>query len=382
MTLQFVIEIERIGLIVVSDQHFTDELNKGANMKFNAIFKLFLVIALSIFTAQSLAQGSQLPALSSYGAQGDQISVSGISSGAFMAVQFQTAYSDVVTGAGVIAGGPPLCASSFPFIPNSQAAVTLCMAPLGRTGPNPKEILSKVNELASKGSIASLKNFEHARIYAFSGTQDHVVKQSVVDVTVRFFELAGVKPGNIKYVNNLAAGHAILTDSPLDTPCGTTREPFINNCGYKQAFELLDWINGGTLHKPSSTPLGTLHAFDQKTFDPQGGAMLGPVGYVYVPQACENESCRIHVAFHGCYQNHTKLGNRFASGAGYNEVADTNNFIVLYPQVGESPRNPLGCWDFWGYSDQTNANNPDFYSRNAPQMAAVKRMIDQLTARR
>ena len=39
-----------------------------------------------------------------------QTSVSGLSSGAFMAVQFHTAYSAEIMGAGVVAGGPYNCA--------------------------------------------------------------------------------------------------------------------------------------------------------------------------------------------------------------------------------------------------------------------------------
>jgi hypothetical protein len=45
-------------------------------------------------------------ALRGYNAAIGETSISGISSGAFMAVQFATAWSSVVKGVGVIAGGP------------------------------------------------------------------------------------------------------------------------------------------------------------------------------------------------------------------------------------------------------------------------------------
>jgi hypothetical protein len=62
------------------------------------------------------------------------------------------------------------------------------------------------------------------------------------------------------------------------------------------------------------------------------------------------------------------------------EVADSNNIIVLYPQVKTSsinPINPRGCWDFWGY---TSNNLPPFnYAyKKAPQMQAINRMIERL----
>ncbi len=40
----------------------------------------------------------------------DQISVSGISSGGFMAHQFHVAHSEHIMGAGIVAGGPYFCA--------------------------------------------------------------------------------------------------------------------------------------------------------------------------------------------------------------------------------------------------------------------------------
>jgi hypothetical protein len=41
-----------------------------------------------------------------------QTSVSGISSGAYLAVQFHVAHSNIVRGAGIIAGGPYYCAEN------------------------------------------------------------------------------------------------------------------------------------------------------------------------------------------------------------------------------------------------------------------------------
>ena len=43
---------------------------------------------------------------------------------------------------------------------------------------------------------------------------------------------------------------------------------------------------------------------------------------------------------------------------GYNEVADLNDIIILYPQAvkAEIPVNPDGCWDWWGYTGITYGN--------------------------
>jgi len=45
-----------------------------------------------------------------------------------------------------------------------------------------------------------------------------------------------------------------------------------------------------------------------------------------------------------------KIGDEFAMNAGYNEVGELNNIIMLYPQAIATASNPNGCWDWWGYT--------------------------------
>ncbi len=55
------------------------------------------------------------------------------------------------------------------------------------------------------------------------------------------------------------------------------------------------------------------------------------------------------------------------------EVAELNNLIILFPQVVPSvisPINPMGCWDWWGYTTK------EFATKLSPQMLSVKKMID------
>jgi hypothetical protein len=49
---------------------------------------------------------------------------------------------------------------------------------------------------------------------------------------------------------------------------------------------------------------------------------------------------------------------------------------VLYPEAAASFVNTQGCWDWWGYTGK------DFLTRKAPQIVAVRRMLDRLAARR
>eukprot|EP00118_Oscarella_pearsei_P017517 m.174151 g.174151 ORF g.174151 m.174151 type:complete len:97 (+) comp39106_c1_seq2:114-404(+) len=51
-----------------------------------------------------------------------QISVSGLSAGAFFSVQFHVAFSDDIMGTGIVAGGPYWCAKD-----NYEIAIGPCM---------------------------------------------------------------------------------------------------------------------------------------------------------------------------------------------------------------------------------------------------------------
>lgn len=96
--------------------------------------------------------------------------------------------------------------------------------------------------------------------------------------------------------------------------------------------------------------------------------------------------CRLHVAFHGCQQNADTIGDAFIRGAGYNEWAEANRIVVLYPQAAAVTDrvagipvgwpNPRGCWDWWGFT------GADFARKSGPQISAVDSMIDRLAGKR
>ncbi len=53
--------------------------------------------------------------------------------------------------------------------------------------------------------------------------------------------------------------------------------------------------------------------------------------------------------FHGCLQTLEDIQDLFYTKTGYNEWAEANNIIVVYPQAKKStvfPLNPNGCWDW------------------------------------
>lgn len=295
-----------------------------------------------------------------------QTSVSGLSSGAFMAGQFHVAFSATVVGVGIVAGGPYGCAEG-----QLATALNRCMQ-THEGPPDPAHLLRRAEALAQQGAIDPLAGLAGDRVYLFSGTEDPTVIPAVVDQAVAFYRAAGVAETDIAYVDDVAAGHAFVTEHH-GAACPATASPYINDCDYDQAGALLAHIYG-ELNPPAATPGGNMLVFDQGEFlaDPTAHG-LDRTGHLYVPSSCaQGATCRVHIAFHGCQQTDALIGDRFRTETGYNRWADTNNLIVLYPQAHRTFVNPNACWDWWGYDDDGYA------TRNGRQMAAVRAMLDRL----
>jgi hypothetical protein len=340
------------------------------------------------------ALGQSRVALSGYNADISQSSISGISSGGFMAVQFGTAWSSVIKGIGVVAGGPFWCAQadandafdafSLPFI----NATGLCMS--GRPLSDLNNFIGKADAKSASGDIDSLQGLSRQKIYVFHGYNDDKVLKPVTDATVAFYRhyLGDPNRGNLYYQTSIGAGHSfvVATDPHSGGPneCNVTASPFIDACAYDQAGIILQHIYG-PLNPPNRGPLsGTVKRFDQSLYtDPRDPSplSLGDTGYVFVPRECEDGApCRVHIALHGCLQDAGEIDRRFIDETGYDAWADTNRLIVLYPQTAVSwylPYNPLACWDLWGYVDQ----NDSYVTKSGSQIRSIKAMLDALTAR-
>jgi len=345
--------------------------------------------AIAATTTTTAAATGDVIALPAYQVDLSQTTVSGLSSGAFMAAQFAVAYSATVSGAGIIAGGPYYCASQpgrFPYISYLNNALTTCMNPAEKqvAPPDASGLLRSAQGFARDKQIDDTAYLQRQRIYLFSGTKDQTVTRPVVEQVAKFYQLAGTPAAQIRFVDTVGAGHAIITNSSQDQACGLTASPFINDCNFVQARDILQHLYPD-LQPSSSTLKGKLIAFNQRSFIQNAiASSMSNTAYAYVPQACTSETCRVHVVFHGCLQTTQDIGDRFYTRTGYNQVAETNKIIVLYPQAEPSPvfpYNPQGCWDFWGYTS-INPLNPEFFRKSGTQMAAVKAMLDRLAARR
>lgn len=293
-----------------------------------------------------------------------QTSVSGLSSGGFMAVQLHVGYSATFKkGAGIVAGGPFYCAEG-----SSTNATGRCMA-------SPADIpistlVSTTNSWASAGTIDPVSNLQNSKVYLFSGSIDSVVKQGVMDALKTYYN-SFVPAANVVYKNNIAAEHAMITDD-YGSSCSTKGSPYINNCNFDLAGAILAHIYGTLNARNNGTlPTGNFVEFNQTQFITNHG--MAPTGWAYIPQACTSGTqCRLHVVLHGCQQNVTLVQQQYVRNTGYNRWADTNNMVVLYPQTSTAATN--SCWDWWGY------DSANYSKKSGPQMAAIKAMVDQVSA--
>lgn len=290
-----------------------------------------------------------------------QATVSGASSGGYMAVQLHVAYSArFKKGAAVISGGPFNCAQG-----SVISALTRC---LGKVSIPVSDLVVITNQWAKEGLIDATANLAASKVYLFSAANDSVVNEATTTSLQSYYQNF-LPTTNIVHKKDIPSEHSFVTDN-YGASCLTKTAPFINNCNFDLAGALLQHLYGA-LHARKSDGLdGKLAEFDQSTF--VAGHGMGETGWIYVPKACSLAApCRVHVALHGCRQNSTDVGQEFVRNAGYNRWADTNNIVVLYPQTGKGATN--SCWDWWGY------DNANYAKKSAPQMKAIVAMLEHLS---
>ncbi|MEZ5908412.1 MAG: poly(3-hydroxybutyrate) depolymerase [Hyphomicrobiaceae bacterium] len=328
-------------------------------------------------------RAARLPALAT---SRDGVSVSGLSSGAYMASQLHLAHSRQITGVALVAGGPWGCAESLASTGVArpldayliiQQAVAGCMQhKLTHLGiPDLERLAARARALAAAGQIDDLQGLARARIYLFSGGRDRVVVRETVAAAGELYRRLGVAAEAIAFVTGVPAGHAFVTEKD-GSACEATAEPYIAACGYDQAGAVLAHLLG-PLAPPSTIAGGAYETFDQRAHvGDRDGHGLADVGLLYVPQSCRTEAgCRVHIVLHGCGQSRHTIGDAFTTTTGFARWADTNRLVLLFPQVKPSRVNPYGCWDWWGYT------GTEYLAKTAVQIAALHGMVQRLAER-
>lgn len=320
---------------------------------------LFLALSISASGAFALTQPLQLDL--------EHISVSGLSSGGYMANQFHIAHSDWVNKVGIIAGGPYFCAQG-----SIKTALEHCVNKMA----NPIELDSlnkQATSYAAEKKISPLSELKNSKVWLFHGQKDNKVMPEVSQALYQQY-LGWVGKDQVNYVSDIAASHLFPT---LDygSDCQESVSPYIGNCQYDAAGAMLGFLFN-ELAPRVAQPQGKVIELDQQKLAGQTADTLADKGYAYIPQTCAlGETCSLHISFHGCNQNVQSIQQQYVEHSGLNNWADSNHMVVLYPQTKNStflPLNPQGCWDWWGYADENYA------TQEGKQIQAVKQLANAL----
>ena len=294
------------------------------------------------------------------GSLASRVTVSGVSSGGYMAVQAHVALADRIGGIAAIAGGPYHCAED-----SVVTAIGRCMS---GTALDVSELVAYTRKAAAAGRVANLDSLKRASVWVFHSPKDAVVAQGVSAGLVDFYS-SFVPVQRIRFVDDVEAAHGWPTLNAGEE-CLQQGGDFINACGFDAAGEMLKHLYRDLDPRSAEAADSELVTMDLSAYF-ASGSEIADTGYAYMPQSCSTstENCRLHIAFHGCLQGAEFVDDRFVANAGLNEWAATNRIVVVYPQVESSLMNPKGCWDWWGYTGS------DYDQISGKQIAGINALI-------
>lgn len=337
--------------------------------------KLLRFIAGAAAFSCGAVHAASLPALN---VDKTQITVSGLSSGGFMANQLGYAYSSTFMGVAVFAGGPYMCAGHNNY--------TACMYNATISSSMLSTMQADINNW-SGNQIDAKSNVANQKVFMFVGTSDYTVGPNPMNAVQTQYTNNGVTSANLAYTQLANTAHVFPTDFDAtgDNACNSSSSPYISNCGYDGAKQMFTKFYGTLAARNDSPAAGNYIQFDQTPYIASNPGM-SPNGWIYVPANCASGAqCRLHVALHGCQQNYDTIGDKYIKNTGITRWADTNSIVVLFPQTkvdstsrqtsaSGSLANSNGCWDWIGWY------GTNFAQKAGSQMAAIKAMIDQVSS--
>jgi predicted esterase len=221
------------------------------------------------------------------------VTVSGLSSGGYMAVQLHVAFSALVHGAAVFAGGPFYCADS-----NAVTAQRQCMEVLG-AGPNVAELVRFSGRKDALGQIDSLSNLRDDKVFLFRGAEDTVVDLRVV-TSLQEYYATYVDASGLSMDLDVPAEHCLPT---LDygEECEVLASPYLGRCNVDGAGRAFATLFSDLQPRVAEANPARLLNFDQTPYFSGSRTSLDPQGFLYVPSQCQDGStiCRLHISFHG-----------------------------------------------------------------------------------
>lgn len=370
---------------------------------------------LSTFSAAlSAAAFSATLVLSCVEASGAQplpkYSISGISSGGFMAAQMGVIHSDRISAVGTVAGGVPYCAGDhFPvrynqtlsaglllvrlndtllrspaaFVMKSVGqylkeliriapenptyqAVGVCMAQPELThaqGADEPMNLEFVSAFRKEGLIADPANIASQRVFVYHGEKDDVIGVAMQERMREFYERFGVSRGNLALERGIGS-HNFPTDRPPGPgggiACNAESVPYLASCGNDVAGKILKHSLSRELSR-GRFPRSNLYKISQKTA--LHTSSVAEYGYLAASKRCLEQPgrCGLHVALHGC-----KMSDSYDDA--FQKAYEERIFSTMILHVTDEP---VSIWP-----SPFELAGPLSITRKIPQLGALRFAMD------
>ncbi len=277
-----------------------------------------------------------------------------------MAHQVHLAYSDLFSGAAIIAGGPYGCSEG-----TLSIAMSRCMGGVPDIVPV-TERAAAIRMAADAGELANPENLRADQIWIFHGTADTTMGAGLSDALAALYA-EFIPADQILYVNDIEAGHGFPAQGH-GSACTAMQPPFVIDCNYDAAGQLLQQLYPD-LVTPDSGPEPEL---TEVSLPGAAEAGLSETAYLFIPPACVDgeKPCALHLVLHGCAQSAVQVGTDFIQQSGYLPWARANDIVLAFPQVVPGPLNPYACWDWWGYTGE------NYDTRDGAQMTVLADWIN------
>lgn len=376
-------------------------------MKPAKVHHILACTAIFLLGIAASARGEQAALPRIAGLDNAHITVSGLSSGAAMAVQLGVAYSGRVRGVGIIAGPPYLCAqgSLFNAFNNclllgraqmekwtgAASASAACEPKEGRP-LDVRDMIDDTVNLARRGAIDPVAGIAGQKVWEFRGRCDAVVGSNASVAQAAYYRHFGAD-----FLSRTQAdtSHTLPTDKPDQGACNAEDKDFVSSCNFDAVGQMLRHVLPGAPASRAAVK-GEWLRFDQARYVDGGqsadkrlkAVSMARDGQVFVPAICATKPCRLHVALHGCLQGiDNAVFDNYVRESGYAEWASGIGLVVLFPRVTalkafernfDAVGNPAGCWDWWGYTNSGIGSFRGYATRDAPQMRAIMKMVGAL----
>jgi len=306
--------------------------------------KMFVILSFLVFS---------LAISSTFSQEKSKLTISGISSGGFMANQMATIYSSEFSGVGTVAGGFYYCAEDYLPKKIKQDANTIGTTNLFLFEPTSKMISDTLNPFIifqganpqtwfrpQKGNpiyrsvavcmgepdkaqlelsylkknedhhlVDPLFNLRDQKAYIFQGQSDSVLNSKMQNKLKDHYLAVGLKEENI-LLEVGEGSHNFPTDRTDGIDCGSEEVPYVSSCGLNVAGNILKHLIGKEM-KRGEVNRAHIYIVDQTQLQnfnkpeeewAQPSPSIAPYGYLYASDKCLQApgACQLHVALHGC----------------------------------------------------------------------------------